>query len=125
MKIISMANFQLKLKKKDWGPSMTVPDQSMSVKEIMDRYSRGLPTAGHKVPIYEGETFMPDLKNMDLADRQTLYEAAKAELDEIKSKLNRKEKERLALTLTPEEIDEWRKQQKAKPADKPDSTNNP
>lgn len=106
-------------------PSMTVPDQSMTVKEILDRHARGLPLDGRKVPMYEGETDMPDLKGLDLAERQALYELAQQELEEIKQKLNKKQHERIRLTLTPEEVTEWRKQQAAKADEKNESTNIP
>lgn len=36
-------------------PSQTVPDQTMSVPEILSRYARGLPITMGKVPIYDGE----------------------------------------------------------------------
>ncbi|QCQ85115.1 hypothetical protein [Blackfly microvirus SF02] len=34
-------------------PSKTVPDQSMSIGEIMHRYASGLPVGGTRVPMYE------------------------------------------------------------------------
>lgn len=72
-------------------PSLTVPNQSMSVKTILERYAMGLGTSGVKVPIYEGdESFMPDLNKMDLADRQALIEAAGEELEDIKKSLDEK-----------------------------------
>lgn len=49
-------------------PSETVPDQSMTVREIMERYARGLPLGGEKFPVYHGENTPPDLKRMDLTD---------------------------------------------------------
>lgn len=49
-------------------PSMTVPDQSLSVKELMERYAKGLPLEGEKVSYYHGEEFVPDLKKMDLSE---------------------------------------------------------
>jgi len=72
-------------------PSMTVPDQSMSIKELVTRYAQGLPLEGERVPIYNGEDDdMPDLTHMDLADREAYMLAARQELDEIKEKLNKK-----------------------------------
>lgn len=52
-------------------PSMTVPDQTMSLKQLLDRYRRGLPVIGNdSEPIYYGEEGMdlPDLKKMDLSE---------------------------------------------------------
>lgn len=36
-------------------PSQTIPDQTMSIPEILQRYARGLPITKGKVPIYTGE----------------------------------------------------------------------
>lgn len=66
--------------------SKTIPDQSMSVNEIMRRYTNGLPISGGKVPMYEGEESMPDLTKMDLADRQALLEAASEEIKDLRQK---------------------------------------
>jgi len=109
-------------KEKNVSPSMTVPDQTMSVKEIMDRYARGLPLGGQKVPIYEGEDFVPDLKNMDLADRQTLFEQAKEELADIKERLNQKQRQKQVLTLTADEIKALKEQ--ARPKEEPKNPTN-
>lgn len=76
-------------------PDRTVPDQSMSIAEIMRRFASGLPIGGQRVPVYNGEDDdMPDLTHLDLADRQTILEDAAAELMEIKSRLNKKEQDK-------------------------------
>lgn len=79
---------------KTTGPDMTIPDQSMSIQEILVRYSRGLSTSGIKVPIYEGETDMPDMTHWDLADREAYMSAAAEELQDIKNKLNKKARDK-------------------------------
>lgn len=73
------------------GRSMTIPDQTLSVKELMERYARGLSLSGVKVPIYEGdEEGMPDLEHLDLADRQLLLETAQQEIEDIRNRANEK-----------------------------------
>lgn len=59
-------------------PSMTVPDQSMSIQEIVRRYASGLPLGGERVPFYMDEdTDLPDLSKMDKIERlETLRELA-------------------------------------------------
>lgn len=52
----------------------TVPDKSMSLREILDRHKRGFTFADGKVPIYTGEIELPDLNTMDLSDVQILKE---------------------------------------------------
>ena len=66
-------------------PSMTIPDQTMSIRTIVDRYTRGLPVTGF-TPIYDGEEFyMPDPKTLDLVERQELVEQIKQEVEGLKS----------------------------------------
>lgn len=64
-------------------PSMTIPDQTMTIKEILDRFTRGLPLDAGKVPIYEGEEFTPDLRYMDLAEREEFIENTFAKARQI------------------------------------------
>lgn len=67
------------------GASLTVPGQSMSVKEIMTRYANGLHPGGIKVPVYEGDSDLPDIDRMDLVDRQEFALAARQELEDIRN----------------------------------------
>lgn len=75
-------------------PSLTVPDQSMSVAEIMRRYANGLPIGGAKVPLWEeDEDFYPDVRTLDLAEIQDIIQSghdAKEQLDQVKKRLNEK-----------------------------------
>jgi len=78
---------------KNYSPSMTIPDQTMSIRTILDRHSRGLPIDGIKVPIYEGEeNDLPDWRRLDLAERQELAHLYKNEIQEIKQKYNKVDK---------------------------------
>jgi hypothetical protein len=67
-------------------PSMTVPDQSMSIKTILERYSRGLPVGGRLDEYYDEEDTLPNPLTLDLAERQELAEEYKNEINEIKSR---------------------------------------
>lgn len=63
------------------APSSTIPDQTMTMREILERYARGLPIEAGKVPIYEGdEDYIPDPRTLDLAERQQLKEQFTQEL---------------------------------------------
>jgi len=67
-------------------PSMTIPDQTMSIRTIVDRYTRGLPVTGF-TPVYEGEDFyMPDPRTLDLVERAELLEKTKQEVESLKSR---------------------------------------
>lgn len=76
-------------------PSETVPDQSMSIRQILDRYARGLPLDA-KTPIWDDnvdeDNFMPDPRRLDLAERQEFAESAAAELKAVKEKIAEKRK---------------------------------
>lgn len=82
------------------GVSMTIPAQTLSIREIMKRFASGLPIDGEKVPVYNGEDDdMPDLSKMDLAERQEYLESAEKELVELKLKID---KDRLKKAEKPE-----------------------
>ena len=90
---------------KNTEPSMTIPDQSMSVRELLQRYAHGLPLAGGKEPIYEGEDGDGiDPRRLDLAERQELEILARQELAEIEERLKSKKVEKSKSKLTEEQI---------------------
>jgi hypothetical protein len=71
-------------------PSETIPDQSMSIRTLLDRYSRGLPISGERTPIWQqGDDFndMPDPRTLDLAERQEFAELYQQELKSLKKTL--------------------------------------
>lgn len=50
-------------------PSLTIPDQTMSLRTILDRYARGMPLTGYAgAPVYDGEAELPDIRKMDLTE---------------------------------------------------------
>ena len=71
-------------------PSETIPDQSLTMRQILDRYARGLPLDA-KVPQWDDnadlDDVLPDPRRLDLAERQEFAEAAKAELEQVKQKM--------------------------------------
>lgn len=54
------------------GISETVPDQSLTLRQLLTRYSQGQPVSGFE-PTYS-EEFIPDFRNMDLAEVQEYRE---------------------------------------------------
>lgn len=72
-------------------PSLTIPDQTMTVKEILIRHTQGLgygSTLG--VPMYYGDTEMYDqseLAKLDISERIELLEANKERLNEMRQKM--------------------------------------
>jgi len=76
--------------------SQTIPDQAMSIKEILARYSRGLPVEQFKPHYDEAENtddYFPDPRTMDLAERQEFAEQVRQELAEIAIQRQQKQQE--------------------------------
>lgn len=69
-------------------PSLTVPDQALSLKEIIRRFAMGIPMDGGRLPVFDEENDLPDFTKMDLADREEAVERYQEELREIKERLN-------------------------------------
>lgn len=69
-------------------PSETIPDQTMSMREILTRYAKGLPIDGAKTPLWEdGEGFAKDPDTLDLAEREELATQAREELQQINERI--------------------------------------
>lgn len=81
---------------KTFGVSKTVPDQTMTMRQLLDRYARGLPLAGAKEPVYYGEEDLPELHRLDLAEIQELRESNKQRIHEQQQDLQRQQREEQA-----------------------------
>lgn len=72
---------------KNYSPSLTIPDQTLSIRQILERHSRGLPIEGWREPIWDGEdNDLPDIRTLDLAERQELAHLYKQELENYNKK---------------------------------------
>lgn len=73
------------------SPTMTIPDQTMSMRELVQRYTRGLPL-DQKTPVYVtdeeniDDLDMVDFKRLDLSERQEIREKYANELEEIQNR---------------------------------------
>lgn len=92
MKITTFLNYQPDPGEINLSPTMTVPDQSMAIREIMSRFSRGLPVGGQRVALFteEGEE-MPDPRTLDLTDLQEIAEYQQEVVNNFKKSQNAKE----------------------------------
>lgn len=72
MNIKNRANYTPTQGKIFTEPSMTAPDQTMSMKNIMERFAKGLPLPDQKVELYDEESdgIRPQL--LDLVDLQEM-----------------------------------------------------
>ncbi|MEO5351205.1 MAG: hypothetical protein H7836_16410 [Magnetococcus sp. YQC-3] len=82
-------------------PSQTVPDQTMSLKTILERYARGLPIEGvSSEPIYEGEDGVGfDLRTLDLSEREEMAQRVRNELSEIETRIKKQKSDELNAQL--------------------------
>ena len=67
-------------------PSMTIPDQTMSMRTILDRYARGLPIGGSRDGIFDDDTENTrgiNPRTLDLVDIQALQQINKEQMDEV------------------------------------------
>lgn len=83
---------------KPYGTTMTIPDETLSVREVLKRYARGLPIHSTAIPVYDGPDIeFKDLSKMDLADREQYLEDLQKELAETQERLrNAKDQENKA-----------------------------
>jgi len=81
------ANEFAKSYRKILTPSLTVPDQTMSIRTILERYSRGLPIGGKTDMYYDEEDTMPDYRTLDLVDIQELQEEVKTTFEKHRKKV--------------------------------------
>jgi len=70
-------------------PSLTLPDNGMSLQEIVRRFAQGAPVPGAKQPIFNGDEDLPNLRTMDLADREAFLDQVNQEIIEIKERINK------------------------------------
>lgn len=71
------------------GPSLTVPDMSMSMREIIDRYTRGVDTGNQHQPIFEQdgeESEGIDPKSLDLAEVEQIKRQNETNIKNLTSK---------------------------------------
>lgn len=53
---------------------LTVPDSAHSMREILHRFSQGIPLTGRSNPVYNPEWEYDDFANMDIEELETLKE---------------------------------------------------
>ena len=73
-------------------PSLTVPDQSLTLRQLLTNYTRGqdLPLSNKTPAFFDDTTFIPDIKKMDLVDIQELMEDNAKKAGDLKNSLTQK-----------------------------------
>lgn len=66
-------------------PSLTIPDQTLTPRELLDRHARGMNLQGYTVPKYGDENQQGlDIRKMDLVDIQNLKIKTKENIETLK-----------------------------------------
>jgi len=77
-------------------PSKTIPDQSMTISEIVTRFAKGLPISGnHQQPIWEGENpiLPPNFGKLDIVDQREIIKNLQTKLSQSQKDLAIKQRE--------------------------------
>lgn len=92
------------------GISQTVPNQVMSVREILQRFAAGLPVSGQRVPFYDDPEGvnddaegMPDLSRMDIEEVAELRRMNEDKIRVLNQKLKDDEKAKSEASLRAKE----------------------
>lgn len=98
-KIINNMNYVLKEKHMRHGStvSLTVPDQTMSIRTLIQRYAQGLPVMGAAgQPQYDPEPLLDgvNFKTLDLSEQQEIQKNVLEELQAIEKRKMDKETEK-------------------------------
>lgn len=92
-------NYQQEVVVLDGEASMTVPDQSLTIRQIMVRYAQGKPLSIYdrrKTLTYTGDDYTPDVRAMDLVEETELREKTALEIQEHLKTLEEVKKKREA-----------------------------
>lgn len=79
-------------------PSLTVPDQTMSIRTILEKYARG-ESFNQKVPIYsedDGENMGIDIRRLDISEIAELKKQNDAEIKRMQDELGQKRADKAA-----------------------------
>lgn len=106
--------------------SATVPNQSMSVKTILERYRKGLPIMGTKSPLNYFDQEIENFKDMDLPDKEDYVLDKKQKLKEWNTRLakNRADEAKKAKQMREAKMESL-KAEDAKKSEPDSSTKNP
>lgn len=103
-------------------PSETVPDQTLSLRTILERYAKGLPITGNKSePLYYGDEDMPDINKMDISEIHDLKKAVESDIQQKKAELQNQQDAAIKAANEKRLNDEVEKRIKDKESKKSDS----
>ena len=92
-------------------PSMTIPDQAMSIPELIRRYASGLPLGGSRVPFYDEDPENDilggrDFRTFDLSEQNDMIKNYKQEYEETIQRLRNTDKPTSITTNSEQKVNE-------------------
>lgn len=94
MTYFNRINLPTKRYEKTTGPSLTVPDQTLSLQELVKRYTRGQSVAT-LTPIYEEEDAgLPDTTGMDKMQKIDMLRNVATEVAEIRDTIRQEQQKK-------------------------------
>lgn len=100
--------------------SETQPDMALPMRELMSRFSRGLPISDAQTRLFDNadidDELFPDVSHMDYADREKWISRAQGELRELKLKAKHEKEEKQRLFII-EKYEKSKKQQQSPAAE--------
>lgn len=105
-------------------PSKTVPNQTLTIAEMVKRHRSGRPIEGSSTtPVYSGEELLPDLSKMDLIDKHAYIDSVADHLVEVRARIEKAKKESSDKAKI-EEFEKWH-QEKLKAMQQDTAKSNP
>lgn len=92
LKIRTQFNYELSVGERNSTPSKTIPDQTLSIPELIKRYASGRPLEGKRTPFYDEDPEKDLLggrpfASFDLSEQHQILENAKNEYQETIDRL--------------------------------------
>ncbi|HAY3508206.1 TPA: hypothetical protein JRX33_002677 [Elizabethkingia anophelis] len=76
------------ISEKNIGKSETVPDQSLTVRQILDKFSTGTLDEIARDKFYNDDDDLPDLRGLDITELQQMKRDAQMDIDEIQAMID-------------------------------------
>jgi len=98
---IDKMNYVRNPKIKDWGKSVTIPDESFTIRQLLNRHANGINFDNVKTPFYEEQASFTtksihELQKMDITDKLQYLEQHRSEMEVLENKIKAYQEEQQA-----------------------------
>jgi len=91
-RLISQANYVRPQGEVNNLPSLTVPDMSIPLSVLLDKFTRGQPLPASYNPVYDEDNDLPDPRTLDLVDIQEMRSNLETRKSNLEFEINEKRK---------------------------------